>query len=458
MSRRELELKKLYVLTPAYYKELIKNREAPEKNVIGLDAIFTKISNNQKLSSDEKWLQYRQALLNYKSKNSKPYVSPKKETPQRSKVPQSKEVSIQTDENFSKPQVKEISVQTDDDYENSKPQSKEISTQTYDVPIYNEPFEFKQPIRKPYGYQFLEKPNEEIFESAENNSNDTNQSRNLNDYRKLAENNKRRKVHKQLRFDESRSSLTNDENLDDSLNVRRLSSINPFAEDLSSSISELFNTAHQEINDDDDNEISFTTKTKPAVRNEELEFELHKFAQQLFDEADPKNVVRKDQTLGTEKREFIHLPSMKEISIDVLTMLKNLYPEEFPPQEVKSNKKNVSFEPMDTIPIKRKSFTPSKRKSITPKKRIYSYLELRNRDVKRRTSDSLDTLRKNLKDEKKRAKQALPEFHRILRVAARGKNKPWSRSNYSSLAELSKARVENLAQRTELFKQKWKKW
>ena len=56
---------------------------------------------------------------------------------------------------------------------------------------------------------------------------------------------------------------------------------------------------------------------------------------------------------------------------------------------------------MDTIPIKRKSFTPSKRKSFTPQKKIYLYLELRNRDVKRRTSDSLDTLRKNLKDEKK---------------------------------------------------------
>ena len=127
--------------------------------------------------------------------------------------------------------------------------------------------------------------------------------------------------------------------------MRRISSINPFAEDLSSSISELFNTAHQEINDDDDNEISFTTK--PAIRNEELEFELHKFAQQLFDEADPKNVVRKDQTLGTEKREFIHLPSMKEVSIDVLTALRALYPEEFPPkeapQEVRSNKKKCKL-------------------------------------------------------------------------------------------------------------------
>lgn len=497
MSRRELELKKLYVLTPQYYDELIKQRVKPQEDVSSLKDLLPLIIQNKNLNTTQKWLLYRQALLNKKMRSNKSYI-PQKDTKMK-KIESNDDVENLLEHNdpsvlnktepynsdwmveyrkiMDEIEMKELAEkearkQKLDDYLNSQ---KKI----HDVDNYSD---FAAEIfRKKANF----KPTEKINETNDNQNKKSNKSHV----------NIKRKAQKHLRFNQNRSLYDDNDDFDD---IRRLSTSFPndtsrrnsqklinnrrmsevFNEVLPQNISDLFNQEELTYNNNEPN-----TSIIPAIVNQDLEYELHKKAQEIFNEENPQNIERDDRTLGRQSRRFIHKPTLEQVDIDVLPEIQNLFPDEyennnsnnfsfeqinndpnnfsfeqinnnpnnFSFDQINNKSNNVSFEKMDTIPSKRKSMTPRKSLNKSP-----NYIALRNRKITRHGRKSLEAIRA----EKKLKRNDGKGIERILNVADRpkGSQKLWNRDRYKTHKELKEARLLYLIDRVNLATGKWKQF
>lgn len=351
-TQREKELKKLYILTPEYFNEIktkfdnIKQLE----NVQGLDATVFKIINNKSLDQYQKFLYYREALLKFLKTYKEDKVEP-------------------STHNIIKPV--------------HLPNNFDSVTSTLEA----EPSILEHDLS-----------------AAETSKFDPGLMRHSSTP-KIKRNAISRRL-KTNRFDNARNISFND-SFDNQSN-----DANNFISKRSPSLSQLFS--------------SLNKSSKSSVNSNALETELHRQAQNFVEEVDPTNIVRKDFSLNQDHRTFTHLPSQAEISIPVASaqyaLNKNLNTTNTQDVTMRSlptsPQSNVDKEHINDEIIKsisqsnlQKTQSPSpplpskihQRKSKSSEKsKSPTFITLRNRSVKRRTTESIGALRKTLKEEKEK--------------------------------------------------------
>lgn len=265
-----------------------------------------------------------------------------------------------------------------------------------------------------------------------------------------------KKAKREKAFDQSRLTLADMDVDHDETQNNSIDEFYPAQENLmlarSSNIDNLFTTEVPT-----NNEQNITVPSDVPI-DENLEISLHQQAQEFLEEPDPTNIVRVDTTLDKNYRSFVHLPSQAEIVVPV--------PD---PQQQQQQQSSSLIQPdilLTPATSKETSLLPvirqSRRKSFVNKSKSTPIpstpsILLRNRSVKRRTTDSIETIRKNLKEEKKKIKldkEAVKhKAEKFLRVARRRPralkaHEQWDPNVYTTAQDLEIARTANLVKRT----------